>query len=437
MQLNEHDLLTLFQTMIDNMPSGVSLMDRDLRFVAWNAEIKRLLKFPDELLDPHNPPDLAKLALFNARRGEYGPGDPEEQARAIVERARKMLPHVFERTRPDGTVVEIRGQPLPDGGFVSIYTDMTERKRAEEEARHTAAYFRAVLDNLPIGVLLADKEMHCVYWNKLGRGLFGIPDDFRLTGVPLETVLLRVAENGGYGPGKAEEQVARRMALIGNFQPHTVELEHRDGGTLQVRGAPILIEGEPAGFILLQEDITERKDYQTTLERLATTDHLTGLLNRRAFLEATDKEIRRAYRYGQSLSLLMLDVDHFKHINDTHGHPAGDEVLRRVAAACRKTLRDEDLTGRLGGEEFAVTLVQSPLNSACVVAERLRKAIGELVIDLDGKAITVTVSIGVAECGGADSPSSLVSAADKCLYAAKQAGRNRIFSSPASADSQA
>lgn len=437
MQLNEHDLLTLFQTMIDNMPSGVSLMDRDLRFVAWNAKIKQLLKFPDELMDPDNPPDLAKLALFNARRGEYGPGDPEEQAKAVVERARKMLPHVFERTRPDGTVLEIRGQPLPDGGFVSIYTDMTERKRAEEEARHTAAYFRAVLDNLPIGVLLADREMRCVYWNKLGRGLFGIPDDFHLTGAPLETVLLRVAENGGYGPGKAEEQVDRRMALIRNFRPHTVELDRRDGGTLQVRGAPVLIDGEPAGFILLQEDITERKDYQATLERLATTDHLTGLLNRRAFLDTTEKEIRRAYRYGQSLSLLMLDIDHFKHINDTHGHPAGDEVLRRVAATCRKTLRDEDLTGRLGGEEFAVTLVSAPLRSARVVAERLRQAVSELVIELDGKSITATVSIGVAECNGADSLSSLASAADKCLYAAKQAGRNRICSSLTSADSQA
>lgn len=437
MQLNEHDLLTLFQTMIDNMPSGVSLMDRDLRFVAWNAEIKQLLNFPDELMDPDNPPDLARLALFNAQRGEYGPGDPEEQAKAVVERARKMLPHVFERTRPDGTVLEIRGQPLPDGGFVSIYTDMTERKRAEEEARHTAAYFRAVLDNLPIGVLLADREMRCVYWNKLGRGLFGIPDDFHLTGAPLETVLLRVAENGGYGPGKAEEQVDRRMALIRNFRPHTVELDRRDGGTLQVRGAPVLIDGEPAGFILLQEDITERKDYQATLERLATTDHLTGLLNRRAFLETTEKEIRRAYRYGQSLSLLMLDIDHFKHINDTHGHPAGDEVLRRVAATCRKTLRDEDLTGRLGGEEFAVTLVSAPLRSARVVAERLRQAVSELVIELDGKSITATVSIGVAECNGADGLSSLASAADKCLYAAKQAGRNRICSSLTSADSQA
>ncbi|MCB1891650.1 MAG: PAS-domain containing protein [Rhodocyclaceae bacterium] len=423
---DEH--LRLFQTILDYLPSGVSLADKDLNVIAWNAEFKRLLKFPDELFGPETP-TLHKLVLFNARRGEYGPGDPEEQARASVERARKMEPHVFERSRPDGTVLEIRGRPLPGGGFVTIYTDMTERKRIEDEIRHTASYFQSVLDNLPLGVLLADKDMRCVYWNKLGRGLFGIEDDFVLVGTPLEDVLRQVAENGGYGPGKADEQVARRMQLIGNFQPHTVELTPPRGGILQVRGAPIVVDGASAGYILLQEDITERKEYQATLERLATTDHLTGLLNRRAFLEATEREIRRAHRYGQSLSLLMLDVDHFKHINDSHGHPAGDEVLRRIAAACRGMLRDEDLTGRLGGEEFAVALVQAPLQAAVAVAERLRKTIGALDMAHEGKVLKATVSIGVAEFGGvADTLCKLVSQADVQLYAAKHAGRNRISS---------
>ncbi|PKO72548.1 MAG: hypothetical protein CVU20_02065 [Betaproteobacteria bacterium HGW-Betaproteobacteria-14] len=423
---DEH--LRLIQTILDYLPGGVSLADKDLNVVAWNAEFKRLLKFPDELFGPETP-TLHKLVLFNARRGEYGPGDPEEQARASVERARKMEPHVFERSRPDGTVLEIRGRPLPGGGFVTIYTDMTERKRIEDEIRHTAAYFQSVLDNLPIGVLLADKEMRCVYWNKLGRGLFGIEDDFVLVGTPLQDLLHEVAVKGGYGPGKAREQVAERMELIGNFKPHKVELARPNGGTLQVRGAPIIVDGAPAGFILLQEDITEQKAYQATLERLATTDHLTGLLNRRAFLEATEREIRRAHRYGQSLSLLMIDVDHFKHINDAHGHPAGDEVLRRIATACRGMLRDEDLTGRLGGEEFAVSLVQAPLHAAAAVAERLREAINALAIEHEGVRLTVSVSIGVAEFGrDAGTLDRLISQADARLYAAKHAGRNRVIS---------
>jgi diguanylate cyclase (GGDEF)-like protein len=105
----------------------------------------------------------------------------------------------------------------------------------------------------------------------------------------------------------------------------------------------------------------------------------------------------------------MLDVDHFKRINDNFGHPAGDEVLRRVTAACRGMLRDEDLMGRLGGEEFAITLVQPPLPKAAAVAERLRKAVSELVTEHAGRQMTVTISLGIA-----------------CLYTAKREGRNRV-----------
>ena len=179
--------------------------------------------------------------------------------------------------------------------------------------------------------------------------------------------------------------------------------------------------------MLLQEDITERKNYQATLERLATTDNLTGLMNRRAFLDATEREIRRAHRYGQPLALIMLDVDHFKRINDSFGHPAGDEVLRRVTAACRGMLRDEDLMGRLGGEEFAITLVQPPLPKAAAVAERLRKAVSELVIEHAGRQMTVTISLGIAEINESiNSLDHLISNADACLYTAKREGRNRV-----------
>ncbi|MBZ0126104.1 MAG: PAS-domain containing protein [Rhodocyclaceae bacterium] len=426
MALNEGELLRVFQTIIDNLPSGVTLMDRDLRFVAWNSEIKELLNFPDELFDPDDPPHLSKVALFNAQRGEYGPGDPDEQARALVERAGKMLPHVFERTRPDGTVLEIRGRPLPNGGFVSIYTDMTERKRAEEEVRRTASFLQAVLDHLPFGMMVVDKAIRCRYWNRQSEALFDLPPGFVRQGIAMEEVLRQIARNGIYGPGDVEDHVARRLKIIGGFQAHAFELTRPDGRSLRIMGAPVMIEGEAEGLVLLQEDITEHKNYQATLERLATTDHLTGLLNRRAFLDATEREIRRAHRYGQPLALIMLDVDHFKRINDSHGHPAGDEVLRRIAATCRGMLRDGDLMGRLGGEEFAITLVQPPLQVASAVAERLRKAVSELGIEFGGERLAVTISLGIAEVGdGIVSLDHLVSKADACLYTAKREGRNR------------
>ena len=409
-----------------DLPSGVSLMDKDLGFMAWNAEFKRLLQFPDELFEPEAP-DLYKLALFNARRGEYGPGEAEAQARAVQQRALKMEPHVFERTRPDGTVLEIRGRPLAGGGFVSIYTDMTERKRAEQEVQRTASFLQAVLDNLPFGVMVVDKTIACRYWNRQSEVLFNLPPGFVRPGIPMEQVIRQIARNGIYGSGDIEDHVARRLAIIGAFQEHALEIACADGRSLRVMGAPVMIDGHPEGIVLIQEDITERKSHQATLERLATTDHLTGLLNRRAFLDATEREIRRAHRYGQPLALIMLDVDHFKRINDGHGHPAGDEVLRRIAATCRGMLRDGDLMGRLGGEEFAITLVQPPLQVASAVAERLRKAVSELDIEFGGERLAVTISLGIAEVGeGITSLDHLVSKADACLYTAKREGRNRV-----------
>ena len=425
------DHLNLLRTILDHLPSGVSLVDKDLNFIAWNAEIKRLLQFPDELFEPEAP-DMHTLALFNARRGEYGPGEPEELARAVVERARRMEPHVFERTRPDGTVLEIRGRALPGGGFVSIYTDMTERKRAEEEVRRTASFLQAVLDNLPFGVMVVDRDIRCRYWNRQSEALFDLPPGFVGPGMPMEEVLRQVARNGIYGPGDVEEHVARRLELIGGFKAHSVEMTRPDGRSLRVMGAPVLIEGRPEGLVLLQEDITERRNYQATLERLATTDHLTGLLNRRAFLEGAEREIHRARRHGLPLALIMFDVDHFKRINDGHGHPAGDEVLRRIAAACRRLLRDEDLIGRLGGEEFAVALVQPPVQVAAAVAERLRQSIEAQAIEYGGRPIPVTISLGIAQLGnGIDTVDQLISQVDARLYTAKREGRNRVCDAPA------
>lgn len=120
------------ETIIEHIPGGVSLIDNKLHFIAANQELKKVLEFPDELF-ASGPPSLYEVALYNARRGDYGAGDPEELAMGVVERARTPTAHCFERTRPNGRTIEVRGTPLPDGGFVTIYTDITERKNAEAE----------------------------------------------------------------------------------------------------------------------------------------------------------------------------------------------------------------------------------------------------------------------------------------------------------------
>ncbi len=122
----------LLQGVIENIPGGLSLIDADLHFIAANQELRKVLDFPESLF-ANGAPSLHEIALFNARRGEYGPGNPEEQAQSIVDKARHPVKHCFERTRPNGTTLEVRGTPLSDGGFVTIYTDITARKEAEAE----------------------------------------------------------------------------------------------------------------------------------------------------------------------------------------------------------------------------------------------------------------------------------------------------------------
>lgn len=163
------------------------------------------------------------------------------------------------------------------------------------------------------------------------------------------------------------------------------------------------------------------------LERAATTDDLTGLANRRSFQEVLEKEVARAGRYGHSLSLLMLDIDHFKEVNDSYGHTVGDEVLRRLGKVLRTDLRNIDLPARYGGEEFAVIMPHTPKPYAGSVAERLRMNVEESNLFHTDRLRTVTVSIGVAAYPvDATDVDSLIDAADNALYQAKREGRNRV-----------
>ena len=165
-----------------------------------------------------------------------------------------------------------------------------------------------------------------------------------------------------------------------------------------------------------------------TLARLSTVDALTGLRTRRYVKELLSIEFLRARRYATPLAVLMADLDHFKRVNDSHGHPAGDAVPQGVADSLLRSLRATDTAGRYGGEELLVVLPQNDGKGGAVVAERWRLSVeGTSYRDLGEQPISVTVSIGLAEYGGNfETPDDLVAAADKALYRAKEKGRNRV-----------
>jgi diguanylate cyclase (GGDEF)-like protein len=175
------------------------------------------------------------------------------------------------------------------------------------------------------------------------------------------------------------------------------------------------------GFLLLCK---EKDDEQ--MERLATIDSLTGLVNRRAFFERTASARLLAARQRQPLSLMMLDIDHFKGLNDRFGHATGDEALCVFAATAQLELREHDIMGRLGGEEFALVLPGTDLDGALQAAERLRLAVAEALLPISGNTYTLTVSIGVVLVDANEHIKAALARADHALYAAKSGGRNRV-----------
>jgi diguanylate cyclase (GGDEF)-like protein len=197
------------------------------------------------------------------------------------------------------------------------------------------------------------------------------------------------------------------------------EAEVGIGGVFN-RGMAILVLGA-FGFLLWRITSVER-----VLFRLSTSDPLTGALNRRHFMALVERELKRAERYGARFSLLMLDIDHFKRINDTYGHQIGDEAIKKMAEACNAHLRPTDMFCRYGGEEFLIALTHTEEAGARIAAERIREAVAKLEIPAERQTVRFTVSIGVTSFLSGARIERLIDCADQALYAAKTGGRNQV-----------
>ena len=334
--------------------------------------------------------------------------------------------------------VELKPRRDADGtvtGIIGVCFDITERAQSEER-------FRVLFEQSSDAHLLFD-DNGIIDCNAAALTMMRCTDKARLLGVHPARLSPERQPDGRLSREKGDEMCAltrkngvhhfewARLALDGTEIPVAVTLTE-----VRLNEKPVLLS--------VWHDLTERKqaeqqikDYMVILEfqknqleetnkeleALATTDGLTGLKNRRTFGEKLAEEHARAVRYHQPLSLLLLDVDHFKQYNDTFGHPAGDAVLRSVAQALGSTARDTDVAARYGGEEFVLILPQTEEAGALVIAERIRAAIA----GADWELRPVTVSVGVSTLSlDTPTPDSLTACADKALYYSKQGGRNRV-----------
>ena len=252
------DPRAMLQVFLDYLPSGVTLFGPNLEMIACNAKLRELLDFPDELF-ARGLPSLHELLRFNARRGDYGPGDPEAIASVAIERARKMQPHVFERVRPNGIVLEVRGTPLPGGGFVTIYTDVTERRNTERALRASEAELRLLTDNVPAMILYVDRQMNCIYANQRYADFFNLKLS-QITGKPLREIVGLEAY-----PALAVHFAAALQGQPVSYQ-RMVHLQSGEQRWLEVKLVPRVEEqGKIPGCYSMAIDITEQKSTEQAL----------------------------------------------------------------------------------------------------------------------------------------------------------------------------
>lgn len=231
-----------------------------------------------------------------------------------------------------------------------------------------------------------------------------------------------------------QDSISRRHARIAWQQDrwHAIDLESTNGTFVNDEqiGDCVLKDGDQikVGRVILKflESGSLETSYHEEIHRLMTFDGLTGVHNKRYFHEAFEREISRCLRYDRRLCLILFDIDHFKLVNDEHGHIAGDAVLRQLAAVVSANVRRDDIFARVGGEEFAIVVPEAQLSDACTMAEKIRALVQAATMTADTIQIAVTISLGVAEFSKEQTADSLYARADACLYQAKQAGRNRV-----------
>ncbi|MDP1536240.1 MAG: diguanylate cyclase [Burkholderiales bacterium] len=302
---------------------------------------------------------------------------------------------------------------------------LTRQQRAALALATSAARFRAAFEQAAIGIVHTSLDRRYLDVNQKFCDMLGYTRD----------ELLGMAANSLTHPDDREVEGSdyRRQLLAGAVDSLVAEKRYvrKDGGIIWVNRTVSLVrdqDGKPLYFMRVVEDITERKRLEVELREQAATDMLTGLPNRRAFIVGLEEEHARLRRFAtQQAAVLMLDLDFFKRINDTCGHPAGDAVLRQIATVINVQTRKVDLCSRFGGEEFAVLLTGATPASAREFAERLRRKIAETGIVHEGRTIRVTASIGVTALLAADKDAdAALMRADRALYQAKDAGRNRV-----------
>jgi diguanylate cyclase (GGDEF)-like protein len=405
----------------DHVPLGVLLLDADMNAQFVNRAFRQMWALPDAVAD--RVPSFTDLMRHGCKTMAYELPQAELDAYVAerVHRVRAGDPTPIDLRRSNGEVIRYQCTPLPGGGRMVSYTTVTDIVRASDELK----VLTNALENVEDGIVVLDRDLNAIFLNRKMREFWEISEEEAARRPPYIVLLRRSrrAVPAGLTPEQIEAFPAKRIAEI-KAGDHKRDLRTPDGRNIRVHCTTMPNGGRMLTFC----DISDLVRAAKQLEVLATTDPLTGLFNRRHLLSVMESEWSRFQRYYRPLTLLMVDIDHFKSVNDRFGHAVGDEAIKAVAEVCIRGKRKSDTVGRIGGEEFAVLLPETPLTRARTVAERIRKRIENLAPASNGVP-PLTVSIGVAEASSSMAGAeALMKAADAALYQAKAQGRNRLMS---------
>lgn len=302
-----------------------------------------------------------------------------------------------------------------------LQNEISERKQTEKALEHSEKLFKAIFDNASIGISLLNREGYYRHANAALCHMLGYSEE-ELKNKSFRDITFFEDKNTSQDIWEA---IWEGKYPSGSFEKRYI-CKNEDIIWAEASLSSIRKDDQVTDAIVVVQDITDRKRMELELMHQATTDFLTGVDNRRAFLLKAQEEFSRAQRYQRELALLLIDIDRFKYVNDSYGHLVGDRVLRDVVNACKSVLRETDVLARMGGEEFAVILIEQDISAAQTVALRIQKQVNEAIVKMDEREIQVTVSIGIGSRRDEDvNLDDIFKRADDALYQAKNSGRNR------------
>jgi diguanylate cyclase (GGDEF)-like protein len=421
-----------FDVALANMSNGLSMFDADGKLMVWNDRYVELYEMSPEVVQRG-----AHINAIVAHRKQAG--NLELEIETYVGEFRQMLTDAGRSTTTsrlkNGKTISVVNTATTDGGWVAIHEDITDRVHHEEalfqqatELARTNIRFDAALSNMSHGISMFDQDKQLVVWNQRYAEIYQFPQNLLETGTHVNAVFTDLVSRGVLKGGTDRAAIEKKLEAADRYLTNSQRVEEFSDGRLILVSRQPMAEG---GWVSTHEDITERRRAEAEIVHLARHDVLTGLANRGEFNAKLEEASKRLKRNGGTVTVMMLDLDKFKAVNDTLGHPAGDQLLVEVGRRLQSTIRETDVLARLGGDEFAIIQEGEPNQHEGAIALALRIINGiSQPFDPNGHEAGVGTSIGIALApeNGVE-PEDLLKSADLALYDAKANGRNdfRIY----------